>query len=318
MKSKPPAPAAAAAGEIATFRAFNRRYARFLQTLQAGLPDAGYSPAEAAVLHELATQNAPQPKGVAEELGFDAGYVSRLLAKLERTKLLKRKPSTVDRRATDLTLTARGRAALLKLDSLADAQARGVLQGVSPAGRAELLRCMRSIETILTPTPPKPPVIVLRPHRPGDMGWVVCREAAGYTREFGFDSTFEALVARIVADFLTGFDPRRERCWIAEVDGEPAGHIFLVRHPEQEDTAKLRLLFVEPEARGLGLGNALVGECIRFARACAYKRIVLWTQSMLLPACHLYEKAGFRLIQEEPHHSFGQDLVGQTWELRLE
>ena len=156
-----------------------------------------------------------------------------------------------------------------------------------------------------------------RPPRAGDMGWVVHRESAMYCEEYGFDATFEALLAKIVSDFVTNFDPTRERCWMAEVEGQNAGHIFLVKHPEQPQTAKLRLLFVEPSARGLGLGHALVNECIQFARSAGYTKIALWTQSNLLSARRIYQKAGFHLVQEEPHRSFGQDLVGQTWELDL-
>ena len=161
------------------------------------------------------------------------------------------------------------------------------------------------------------PPFVLRPHRVGDMGWIVHREGLGYAQQFGWDATFEALVARITADFLTNFDAARERCWIAEVNGQNAGHIFLVKHPERPHTAKLRLLFVEPSARGLGLGEALVSECVQFARTVGYRQITLWTQSILSAAHHLYRKAGFRLVKEEPHKSFGQDLVGQEWELNF-
>lgn len=159
---------------------------------------------------------------------------------------------------------------------------------------------------------------VLRPHRVGDMGWVVYREGVAYAEEYGWDQSFEGLVAEIVADFIKNFDATRERCWMAEVDGQSAGHVFLVQHPEERDTAKLRLLFIEKSARGLGLGHALVHECVEFARAVGYRRIVLWTQSMLGAAVRIYEKAGFRLVREEPHHSFGKDLVGQTWELDLQ
>jgi GNAT superfamily N-acetyltransferase len=159
--------------------------------------------------------------------------------------------------------------------------------------------------------------LTLRPHRVGDMGWIVHREGLGYAEEFGWDETFEALVAKIVSEFVLNFNPAREHCWIAEVDGQSAGHIFLVRHPERADTAKLRLLFVEPAARGLGVGDALVSECLCFARRAGYKTVVLWTQSMLSAAHRIYERAGFRLVREESHHSFGHDLIGQEWELEL-
>jgi GNAT superfamily N-acetyltransferase len=157
----------------------------------------------------------------------------------------------------------------------------------------------------------------LRPHRIGDMGVVVHREAIGYSEQFGWDGSFEALVAKIVSEFLMNFDAAKERCWIAEIDGKHAGHIFLVKHPSEPDTAKLRLLFVDASARGLGLGDALVKECVRFARSAGYTKVVLWTQSILVAAHRLYERAGFRLVKEEPHHSFGKDLIGQEWELRL-
>jgi GNAT superfamily N-acetyltransferase len=158
---------------------------------------------------------------------------------------------------------------------------------------------------------------ILRPPRVGDMGWVVHRESTFYFEEYGFDATFEALIARIVSDFITNFDSSCERCWMAEVDGQNAGHIFLVKHPDQQQTAKLRLLFVEANARGLGLGHTLVNECLTFARAAGYKKVVLWTQSILTSAQRIYQQAGFRLVKEEPHHSFGKDLNGQTWELDL-
>jgi GNAT superfamily N-acetyltransferase len=181
----------------------------------------------------------------------------------------------------------------------------------------ELIHCMQTIESILMKVDRNRPPFILRPHRVGDMGWVVYRESVGYAEQYGWDNTFEALVARIVDGFVTNFDAGRERCWIAEIDGQNVGHVFLVKHPSEPRTAKLRLLFVEPCARGLGLGDALVNECIRFARTAGYRKVVLWTQSILTSAHRIYKKAGFRLIKEEPHHSFGHDLIGQEWELDL-
>jgi GNAT superfamily N-acetyltransferase len=192
-----------------------------------------------------------------------------------------------------------------------------VLEGLSPSARTRLIDCMRTIEGVLSKSDPRRVPYILRPHRVGDMGWVVYREGVGYAEQYGWDQTFEALVARIVDQFLTNFDSSRERCWIAEIDGQNVGHIFLVKHPDEPDTAKLRLLFVEPSARGMGLGDALVRECVRFARTAGYKKVVLWTQSILVGAHKIYERAGFRLVDETPHSSFGKELVGQTWELVL-
>jgi DNA-binding MarR family transcriptional regulator/GNAT superfamily N-acetyltransferase len=308
---------AALTTDIAIFRRFNRMYTRFIGTLNEWLLDSEFSLAEARVLYELATREAPKAREIADELGLDAGYLSRLLAKFERDGLLKRKASEQDGRYADLTLTARGRSAFKKLNAGSNEQAQTVLGDLPPSARTQLVDCMRTIEGILTRTDPKRQPYILRPHRVGDMGWVVHREGLGYAEQYGWDETFEALVARIVDQFITNFDPSRERCWIAEIDGENVGHIFLVKHPEEPDTAKLRLLFVEPSARGMGLGDALVKECIRFARTAGYKKVVLWTQSILVGAHRIYEKAGFRLVNETPHHSFGKDLLGQTWELKF-
>jgi len=303
--------------DIAIFRRFNRMYTRFLGTLNEGLLNSPYNLGEVRVLYELATRDAPKATEIAEELGMDAGYLSRLLGKLERDGLLKRKASRDDGRFADLTLTARGRLEFKKLNALSEEQAKDVLNDLSPSARMQLIDCMRTVEGILTGSDRKGLPFILRPHRVGDMGWVVYREGLGYAEQYGWDETFEALVARIVDQFVTNFDPVRERCWIAEIDGQNVGHIFLVKHPEEPDAAKLRLLFVEPAARGMGLGDALVKECIRFARSAGYKKVVLWTQSMLVAAHHIYVRAGFLLVKEAPHHSFGKDLVGQTWELKL-
>jgi DNA-binding MarR family transcriptional regulator/GNAT superfamily N-acetyltransferase len=303
--------------QIAAFRQFNRMYTRFIGTLDEGMLHTEFNLAEARVLYELAHRGVPRASEIAGALGMDPGYLSRILAKLEKAQLLKRTVSAEDSRSTDLVLTRRGRSAFEKLNALSDDQARTILRDLPPGHRARLIASMQAIEGLLSKEEQAPPPYVLRPPRPGDMGWIVYREGAVYAEEYGWDETFEALVARIVADFVTNFDSRRERCWIAESGGESVGHIFLVRHPERRDTAKLRLLLVEPSARGKGLGHVLVDECLRFARATGYRQVTLWTQSILASAHRIYQKAGFRLVAEEPHHSFGKDLIGQTWELNL-
>ncbi|HWF47350.1 MAG TPA: helix-turn-helix domain-containing GNAT family N-acetyltransferase [Bryobacteraceae bacterium] len=280
------------------------------------LLDSDFSLGEARVLYELATRTAPKASEIAEGLGLDAGYLSRLLGKFERDGLLQRKASEQDGRFAELMLTALGKTSFKKLNALSDEQARAALEGLPPAARMELVRCMQSIEGILMKDRSRLPY-VLRLPRVGDMGWIIYREGIGYAEQFGWDETFEALAAKIVGEFVANFDPSRERCWIAEIDGQNVGHVFLVKHPNRPQTAKLRLLFVEPCARGMGLGDALVNECIRFARSAGYRKIVLWTQSILVAAHRIYSRAGFRLVKEEPHHSFGKDLVGQEWELDL-
>ena len=303
--------------EIEVFRRFNRMYTRFIGTLNEGLLNSEYSLAEARILYELATRETPRAREIADDLGIDAGYLSRLLARFEADGVLKRKASKQDGRYADLTLTGRGRSVFKKLNALSDEQAQTVLEDLPPSARMQLLDCMRMMEGILTGTNRSRLPYIFRPHRVGDMGWVVYREGLGYAEQYGWDETFEALVARIVDQFITNFDPARERCWIAEIDGQSVGHVFLVKHLDEPDTAKLRLLFVEPSARGIGLGEALVKECVRFARTAGYKKVVLWTQSILVGAHRIYERSGFRLVKETPHHSFGKDLIGQTWELTL-
>ncbi len=303
--------------EIAKFRHFNRMYTRYIGTLNEGLLNSNYSLAEARVLYELATRTAPKAREIAEPLGMDPGYLSRLLGKFERDGLLQKKTSEQDGRYAELSLTTRGKAVFRKLNALSDEQARTALQDLPPTARTELIHCMQSIEEFLMKVDRSRRPFVLRPHRVGDMGWIVYREGLGYAEQYGWDERFEALAANIVSEFITNFDASRERCWIAEVDGQNVGHIFLVKHPSQPHTAKLRLLFVESSARGMGLGDALVNECIRFARTAGYRKIVLWTQSILIAAHRIYERAGFHLVKEEPHHSFGHDLIGQEWELDL-
>jgi DNA-binding MarR family transcriptional regulator/GNAT superfamily N-acetyltransferase len=306
------------AQDAAAFRQFNRVYTRFLGTLSEGFLRTEFSLAEGRVIYELANRRpAAQAREIGETLGLDPGYLSRILTKLEKAGLVTRRTSKRDSRASDLQLTARGRAVFRTLNTRAEEQARDFLQALPPPARTDFTAAVRTMERSVTGKQPPPSSWTLRTHRPGDMGMVVALEGAGYVEQFGWDGTFESLVARIVADFIDRFNPERERCWIAEMDGRPVGHIFLVQHPEQPDTAKLRLLYVDPSARGLGLGQALVDECVRFARESGYQKIVLWTQSILTAAHRLYQNAGFRLVDEQPHHSFGKDLTGQTWELSL-
>ncbi|MGH9476665.1 MAG: bifunctional helix-turn-helix transcriptional regulator/GNAT family N-acetyltransferase [Terriglobales bacterium] len=300
---------------VAALRRFNRFYTRQVGTLQEHLLQSEYSLAETRVLFELAARRGVTAAAIGGELGLDAGYLSRMLRKFRVRGLVRRRRLAGDGRATRLELSARGRAVFGALDRRAEALAASLLAPLATEGQAELVGAMARIEALLGNASGAP--IVLRPHRVGDMGWVVERHAALYAAEYAWDEGFEALVARIVADFIERFDPKRERCWIAEREGARLGCIFLVRHPERADTAKLRLLLVEPAARGAGLGRALVRECVTFARTSGYKTLTLWTQSNLAAAHHLYVEAGFQKLQEAPHHSFGVDLVEQTWELAL-
>jgi DNA-binding MarR family transcriptional regulator/GNAT superfamily N-acetyltransferase len=303
-------------GQVAAFRQFNRFYTREIGTLREGLLDSEFSLTEARVLYELATRGEATATEIAKELTLDAGYLSRILRRFEDGGLVKRKVSTGDARQAILLITRHGRDNFADLNERSNRQARTILERVPPSQLPDLLNAMRGIEKTLSPAPKDAP-FVLRNHRPGDMGWVVYRQGVLYAQEYGWDETYEALAARVVTDFVEQYDPRRDRCWIAERDGVALGCIFLVHHPEWAETARLRLLHVEAMARGLGLGKALVGECLRFAKVAGYKRVTLWTQSILTAAHHIYRQTGFKLIREEPHHSFGADLVAQTWEIDL-
>jgi DNA-binding MarR family transcriptional regulator/GNAT superfamily N-acetyltransferase len=302
---------------VAAFRRFNRMYTRFIGVLDEEFLNSGYSLAEGRVLYELATGQTPTAKEIAVALRIDPAYLSRILARFEKNSLLKRMASKKDARSAYLVLTKKGKSRFEKLNALSEEQARYILKALPPTAQTNLINSMHTVEHLLAPSAPEELRYVLRPHRPGDMGWVVYREGALYAQEYGFDQTFEALAARIVADFLTEFDPTRERCWIAEVNGQNVGHIFLVKHPTEPSTAKLRLLLVEPSTRGLKLGSALVEECVNFATSVGYKKITLWTQSILVAARHIYQKAGFRLVDEQANFQFGKDLLSQTWELDL-
>jgi DNA-binding MarR family transcriptional regulator/GNAT superfamily N-acetyltransferase len=295
-------------------RRFNRFYTRRIGALRDGLLGSEFSLPEARVLYEIAQSEDPTSTQLARELDLDLGYLSRLLQSLRKRGLVQARASPEDARRSLLSLTARGRKAFAVLDSRSREEVAGMLGKLPGAAQARLVEAMKTVESLLGEKQARPRV-ALRAHRPGDLGWVVHRHGALYGQEFGYDERFEALVAGIVAKFVQNFDPRRERCWIAEMDGEAVGSVFVVR--QSKLVAKLRLLLVEPRARGLGLGRRLVQECIRFARDKGYRKLVLWTQSNLDAARAIYRDAGFSLIRTEKHASFGVKLTGEYWSLTL-
>jgi DNA-binding MarR family transcriptional regulator/GNAT superfamily N-acetyltransferase len=300
---------------IGTVRQFNRFFTRQIGVLREGLLHSPYSLTEARILFELGQSNQVTASKLGHELGLDAGYLSRILARLEQQGLLEKVRSENDGRQLLLSLSAAGREAFALLDQRSREEVSEMLEDLSEEDQQHLLKAMQTIESVLSKGFKFSEPFVLRPHEPGDMGWVTHRHGVLYAQEYGWDEHFEALVAQIVADFINNYNPARERCWIAEMDGEIIGSVFVVQ--SSETVAKLRLLLVEPKARGLGLGTRLVEECIRFARRRGYQKLMLWTNSILLEARHIYEKTGFHLVAEEPHHSFGHDLIGETWELVL-
>lgn len=300
---------------VASVRRFNRFYTQRIGALEEGLLKSAFSLTEVRVLYELGHRARSTAAELARELGLDAGYLSRILGRFARRGLVRRIRSDADARQTLLELTDRGAKTLGPLEARSSEDIRGLLGALPDADQARLVQAMGTVETLLGAEPPAAAAYVLRPHRPGDVGWVVHRHGAVYAQEYGWNEEFEALVADVGAKFIRDYDPERERCWIAERDGEPVGSVFLVR--KSKAVAQLRLLLVEPGARGLGIGARLVDECIRFARHAGYRKIVLWTNSVLHAARRIYERAGFRLVNEKPHHSFGKALVGQTWELEL-
>jgi DNA-binding MarR family transcriptional regulator/GNAT superfamily N-acetyltransferase len=302
-------------GQIAKVRAFNRFYTRKLGVLDQQLLKSPFSLSEARVLYELAHREDAAAKEIGIELGLDPGYLSRIVQKFDEDGLITRKPLAADRRQYRLGLTAKGRQAFAKLDRSTHDDVAGMLAALPDGERRRLVGAMAEIERLLDTSGSWTSPAILREPGPGDMGWVVQSHGALYASEYGFDTGFEALVAEIVAKFLTGFDAARERCWIAELDGAAVGSVFLVRH--SDDVAKLRLLLVDPAGRGQGLGKRLVGECVAFARARGYRKITLWTQSILTAARKIYQEAGFALVASEPHRSFGQNLIGETWEMEL-
>ncbi|NRF67547.1 MarR family transcriptional regulator [Aquincola sp. S2] len=317
---------------VAALRGFNRFYTRRIGVLHERLLGTGFGLAESRVLWELAHLDAGSPgisaAALARELDLDPGYLSRLLKGMKSRKLLRTQGADADARQQLLSLTAAGRRAFAPLDTRSQAQMGELLAALPEAEQRRLLQSMQTIEALLGERPVDRPPYLLRAHRPGDIGWVIARHGAIYADEYHWDLRFEALVARIAAQFVERFDARREACWIAERplalgQGENLGCVFLVQARRDDigevepGVAQLRLLLVEPSARGMGVGARLVAECERFARQAGYQRIRLWTQSNLLAARAIYAKAGYQLTGTEPHHSFGQDLVAEVWERAL-
>ncbi|MQA16883.1 MAG: GNAT family N-acetyltransferase [Pseudonocardiaceae bacterium] len=297
-------------GLVESVRAFNRFYTRMIGVLQAGLVGTPYSLTEARLLFELAQRDRIEVAELRRLLDLDAGYLSRILARFGADGLVVRDQSPSDARRQVIALTEAGRAAFAVLDDHQVAAVEQLLEPLSREQQSRLVEAMGTIRETLGDTSRRAG-FVLRAPEPGDLGWVVARHGALYAAEYGWDATFEALVARVVADYVDQHDPKREAAWIAEVDGEPAGCVFCVA--DDGTTAKLRLLLVDPSARGMGIGERLVEECLRFARRAGYSRITLWTNDVLDAARRIYERAGFHLDQQDPHHSFGHDLVGQNW-----
>jgi DNA-binding MarR family transcriptional regulator/GNAT superfamily N-acetyltransferase len=300
---------------IGAVRRFNRLYTRRIGVLQDGFLKTPYSLAEARVLYELARRDKATATEIAAELGLDHGYLSRILRSFGERGLVVKTASPNDRRQSLLSLTTKGRLAFAPLDERSQSEVAAMIGALSVADQQRVVAAMRTIEHSLCDVPAPQVPYVLRPPRPGDMGWVVARHGVLYGEEYAWDERIEALTAEIVAAFVRNHDPKRERCWIAERDAENVGSVFLVR--ETDDVARLRLLLVEPKARGLGIGARLVEETLRFARDARYRKITLWTHAVLVGARRIYEGAGFKLTHQWKHDMFGKELVAETWELEL-
>jgi len=301
--------------KIETVRRFNRFYTKQIGVLDEGLLESPFSLTEARVIYELANREKASATELVNELGLDAGYLSRMLRGFEKRKLIEKSVSETDARQSVLKLTKQGRKEFENLNRLTRNQIEEILNDLSPAEQNRLLAAMKAIEELLGTTTQENFSYILRTPQPGDYGWVIQSNGSLYAQEYGWDENYEALVAQIVAEFVKNYDSKKERCWIAEKDGENVGSVFLVK--DSATIAKLRLLIVDPKARGLGIGKRLVDECTRFARQVGYKKITLWTNSVLLAARSIYQKAGYQLVKSEKHHSFGHDLTGETWELEL-
>ena len=303
------------ASQVAAFRAFNRFHTRLVGALDRHILVSPHSLTEARLLYEIAREPAATAADLAKRLRLDPAYLSRELRKLGQAGLIEKSSSVTDRRAAALRLTSEGQAAFDGLDKAAATEAAVALEPLSVSERERLVKAMATVTALLGPTREAPGALIIRQNEPGDIGRIVHRHGALYAREYGWDDSFEALVAEIAAAFLKNHDPSRERCWIVERDGDILGSVMLV--DAREGVAKLRLLYVEPCARGLGVGGRLIEETLRFARQAGYAKMTLWTNDVLTAARRLYERAGFRLVASEPHHSFGRDLVSEYWEKAL-
>ncbi|HUQ09216.1 MAG TPA: bifunctional helix-turn-helix transcriptional regulator/GNAT family N-acetyltransferase [Steroidobacteraceae bacterium] len=300
---------------IESIRAFNRFYTRHIGVLEEGWLKSEFTLTESRVLYELAHRDKPTASEIGKALGLDAGYLSRILGKFQKRKFVRRTASSKDERAAHLELTATGFKAFSPLDSRAREQITGLLTPVDARDVGALTAAMTTVQRILGGRKAASEPFKLRDLEPGDIGWITSRQAVLYHREYGWDITYEGLVAEILAGFVKNYDNRRERAWVAERDGQIIGSVFLMR--ASDEVARLRLLYVEPSARGLGLGKRLVDECIGFARAKGYEKLTLWTNDCLVAARKIYQAAGFKLVKQEKHRSFGKDLIGQTWDLML-
>jgi len=300
---------------IAAVRRFNRFFTRRLGVLREGLLHTPYSLTESRIIYEIANRDHVIAADLSKELGLDPGYLSRILDRLEQQGLIQKVQSPSDGRQRLLRLTPDGEEAASLLDRRSREEIGEMLGNLSEQDQNRLMQAMHTIEQLLGEGLKYSELYVLRQHEPGDMGWIVHMHGRLYAEEYGWDERFEALVAQICSDFINRYNPDRERCWIAEMDGQIVGSVMVVQ--ESDEAAKLRLLLVDPRARGLGLGKRLVDECIRFARRKGYRKLVLWTNHVLVQARNIYQKAGFVLVRQEPHRSFGPELIGETWELSL-
>jgi len=300
-------------------RRFNRFYTQHLGVLNDGFLDSPFSLTQARVLYEIRERGSSTATDIGRDLGLDAGYLSRVVSQFEKSGLIRKERSPTDGRQSFLSITAMGRKAMDHLERRTVRQVGDVLHRLSDPEQDRLVSAMRSVERMIGPAPKDTKEtaddIVLREPKPGDLGWIVARHATLYQEEYGWAGNFEGLCAQIVADYAAKFDPARERCWIAEMDGENVGSVFLVK--DTDETARIRLLLVDPVARGRGLGTRLTDACVRFARECGYRGITLWTHSVLLPARHIYAKAGFTLTSSEKKKSFGKNVVSEIWDLKL-